>query len=88
MSMAKPEKKTPREWSLEWYSRAAEVVEVIVTEAVAYERERCAKLAESHRGDHILAEMIRRGEDHASMYGHQYVEQGDGLALCGLCNRR
>jgi len=55
MSIAKPEKKTPREWSREWLSRAdaagaeasaSEVVEVVVTEAVAYERERCAKLVE------------------------------------------
>jgi hypothetical protein len=56
MSIAKPEKKTPREWAREWLVRAdmagaeaspSEVVEVIVTEAVAYERERCAKIAEA-----------------------------------------
>jgi hypothetical protein len=71
--MAKPEKKTPREWAREWLSRAddagaeasaSEVVEVIVTEAVAYERERCAKIAEEfapYAACHKIAKKIREG---------------------------
>jgi len=65
MSIANPEKKTPREWSREWLIRAdmagaeaspSEVVEVIVTEAVAYERERLATWArEQGRSHHMLS---------------------------------
>lgn len=61
MTIKNPEKKTPREWAREWLSRAddagaeasaSEVVEVIVTEAVAYERDQLA-LVQKQNADNL-----------------------------------
>jgi hypothetical protein len=44
--------------------------------------------AEDEEPGDLILRIQAQTYDHYTMYGHKYVDQGDGLALCGLCNRR